>query len=481
MQRFLYVLIFVAFVFDTSYSFLQFYNTPFDGDMAGGIVPADHVLPVLNNPLGYEVFFADEPYANPNRFFSHWSFYTYFKKFPLLISNFTDPITSAYFSAAFAKTAIQIFLIYLLGGLVLGGFNVFRNRFLLSILFIFPFFQANGYRSYMGIIDDSMTYTFFYALPFSFLLLYFTPLFLKEFYNKELKSIRLIRVLWIPLALVTCLSGPLNPGIALVVCLLLIVNKIFKNLDSFSPNELLKSFYIGIKTIPRDYYYFLMPISIFSLYSLVIGSYNSINTEFSIELAELYSRLPEGLFNQFFQKPGFPILFLVLILNVLLIHFKFKSVEGEKILRLFKWIGFFSIIYVLLLPLGGYRDYRPNILRYDTILPLTIALIFVFAKTSIYLFDKMRDTKQKYWFSPIILLIICIFSFADKPEFDSNDCERNALVKISNAQESIVKIDSNCTVLSWELLTKPEDSELNSELLVMWGITKEKRRYCNIE
>lgn len=49
-------------------------------------------------------------------------------------------------------------------------------------------------------------------------------------------------------------------------------------------------------------------------------------------------------------------------------------------INLFKWIGVFSLFYILLLPLGGYRDYRPNVLRHDTILPITLSLIFVLVK-----------------------------------------------------------------------------------------------------
>ena len=249
MKRLLYFILLSVFLLDTSYSFLQFYNTPFDGDMAGGIVPIEHVLPVLNNPLGFEVLFANEPYANPNRFFSHWSFYRYFNYVPAFVSKFTDPITAAYFSAALAKIAIQLSLIYLLSVLVLGSFRVYGIRFLFAVLLIFPFFQANGYRTYMGIIDNSTTYTFFYALPFSFLLLYFIPIFLIEFYKRDLKRIRLIRAIWIPLALITSLSGPLNPGIALVVCFLLLCHKVFGNLDNFPSSGLIENFKNGIKNL----------------------------------------------------------------------------------------------------------------------------------------------------------------------------------------------------------------------------------------
>jgi len=35
---------------DIGYTFLQNYHTSFDGDMAGGIVPADDVKPILDSP-----------------------------------------------------------------------------------------------------------------------------------------------------------------------------------------------------------------------------------------------------------------------------------------------------------------------------------------------------------------------------------------------------------------------------------------------
>ena len=103
MKRWLYFVILLAFVVDTGYSFLQFYNTPFDGDMAGGIVPADHVIPVLNSPLGFDVFTASDNYANPNRFFSHWSFYEFFNRIPHFFFGYMDSVSAAYFSCAISK------------------------------------------------------------------------------------------------------------------------------------------------------------------------------------------------------------------------------------------------------------------------------------------------------------------------------------------------------------------------------------------
>ncbi len=54
----IFVLLLITLLFvDIGYSFLQHYYTPFDGGMAGGIVPADDVTPILDSPLGFNAKF----------------------------------------------------------------------------------------------------------------------------------------------------------------------------------------------------------------------------------------------------------------------------------------------------------------------------------------------------------------------------------------------------------------------------------------
>lgn len=467
---FLITLLFV----DIGYSFLQHYYTPFDGDMAGGIVPAADVKPILDNPLGLKIFNEHITYPNPNRFFCHWSFYHYFNNVPSFLQNFTNPMNSAYLSSAFAKTIIQIVIIFLIALSISG--RIFKLDFLLAAILITPLFQTNGYRSYMGIIDPSTTYTFFYALPTILILIYFMPLFLKHFYGCELSIFKFLKYLWIPLALVSSLSGPLNPGISLVASLLIFVYKFSQNLrNSVITNSFSKLKY-GFQKIPNDYYFYLVPISIFSLYSLFLGRYNSVDLSNKIPLAILYSKLPEGIYYSFTQKLGFPILFLVLTINTVIIHFKFKTPDAKKILNTFKWIGFFALIYILLLPLGGYRNYRPFTLRYDTIIPITLSLMFIFGKTTIFILNNFSN-RQKYWYVPLVILVIFVFTNSDKPEFDKNSCERNAIMQIAGSTESIVKIDDNCTVLSWTIIENPQESELNTKLLKIWRIIDEDKLY----
>jgi hypothetical protein len=192
----------------------------------------------------------------------------------------------------------------------------------------------------------------------------------------------------------------------------------------------------------------------------------------------MYIKLPEGIYYQFTQKLGFPILFIILAVNTIIIHKKYNDTEGKKILKIFKWIGIFSLCYILLLPLGGYRSYRPYIMRYDTIMPITLSLIFIFGISTLFLIKNMSG-KQKMWYIPIIIGVLFIFANSDEPEFDKNDCERSALKEIANSKENIVALEHDCSVVAWEKYDKPEESELNAQLLTKWRLTDKKKYYYN--
>lgn len=476
-RKVLYFILFLLFLTDLGYSFKQHLGQKLDGDMAGGIVPANNVKPILESPLGTSVIFKNETYPNPNRYFSHLMFKEYFNSIPLWLQKFTTPIDSVYLSCAIAKTIIQFFIIFFIAMAITGTKNIFRLNFIVAMVLIAPFFQTNGYRGYMGIIDPSTTYTFFYALPSAILLLYFLP-FIQQFFHTKNSSIHfIIKILWIPLALIVCLSGPLNPGIVLIFSFLILFSNIKNNFNS-TQGKIITKITTAINLIPKNYLFYLIPISLFSFYSLYIGKYNSINIVNKIPLYELYLKLPKGIYYQFTQKIGFPILFLILFLNTIIIKKHFKSTEGEKILKIFKYIGIFSIIYILLLPLGGYRVYRPYVLRYDTIMPITLSLIFIFGATTLYILKQMKNS-QKAWYIPLILSVLLIFTNADKSNFSKNQCEKLALIKISESKDNIVQLNEDCTVISWDKIINPEDSELNAQLLVLWRITKDKKLYFN--
>ncbi|MFH2142410.1 MAG: hypothetical protein ABIJ97_08315 [Bacteroidota bacterium] len=475
-KKILYIALLILLTGDTVFSFLQHYSMSLDGDMASEIVPSEDMKPVFENPFGFRVFTDGISYPNPNRFFGQWTYKEYFTSVPIFLQKFVGPIDSIYLSCAIFKTIIQLLLIFLIALAITGRKNIFNLNFIIAAALITPLFQTYGYSGYMGIIDRSITYSFFYAFPITLLLLYFTPL-IKQYYHKtDIKLPWYIKIFWIPFAFVICLSGPLNSGVILILSGLILFVNLKSSINLSEKNGIILKVFDSIKRVPGKYWFYLTPVCLISVYSLYIGRFNSFNFRDHVSIGELYSRLPEGIYYQFTQKLGFPVLFVVLIINSLLIHYKFRNTEGNKILYIFKWIGIFSLIYILLLPLGGYREYRPNILRYDTIMPITLCLVFVFGLSSLFLIKNLL-IKSKMWYIPFIALILFVYTNSDKGNFSNNDCERKALQEISMSRDNVIILNSDCTVLSWKKITKPEDSDINAQLLNIWGVTKEKKLY----
>lgn len=473
-KRLIYISLLILLLADLAFSFAQYYTTPLDGDMAGGIVPAESVREVLNSPLGLDAILHDKMYSNPNRFVCHWTFKTYFSTVPFWLQHFVSATDSVYLSCAIVKVLVHLALLVLLAMAVTGGKRIFRWPFLLAMLLITPLFQANGYRIYMGIIDPSVTYVFFYALPMVLLLLYFLPLLLKYYHGKS-DLHPWLKLLWIPLGLAVCLSGPLNPGIVLVVSLLAGCARLKANFIQ-ATGTFFQKFVHSLRGMPKDYWFYLLPVSIFAMYSLFLGRYNYINTLNEISTAEMYARLPSGIYYLITQKPGMAILLLIIVFNMVFIRLKFDPGTGRKIRRIFGWLGIFALIYILLLPLGGYREYRSNVLRYDTILPVTLGLMFIFAISTLFICRHMLR-KQRYWYVPLIALILLIFTNADRGQFDRNACERSALGQIAASRDPIVQLNTECTVLSWGEISHAEDSRLNARLLKFWRVTGTEKLY----
>lgn len=339
----------------------------------------------MHDPLGLDALLRNEIYANPNRFFAHWTSAEYLLSMPLLLQSFVEPIDSVYLACAIAKILIQILLIYLLAVYISNTGNIFRFDFLLAAILITPLFQTSGFSRYIGVIDQSIIYTFFYALSLAWLMLFFLPFFRSIYYDKKPAFNLLPKILLALFMIFLSLNGPLVPGVVLIVCPMVLINIWVKNYKELSITPIPKRVLIALKNIPNYLLFYFVGICFFSLYSLYIGRNNALNFGDSISLLERYSRIPYGIYILVIQKLAFPLLFLMIAINVLIIRKHYRTAEGIKIIKLLKWIGVFAIIYIILLPLGGFRGYRPNIIRYDTIMPITIGLMFAFGFTSFYL------------------------------------------------------------------------------------------------
>jgi hypothetical protein len=472
-SKFFLVILLLA---DVGYSFFQHMNFPLDGDMGSIILFEDGYTQLLHDPFGWTVLTEGSLHSASNRFFAHLNMSVYFKTVPLLLHSFLDPINSVYIACGIAKTMIQVLITALLAMFVTGKKNLLDKDLLLAAVLITPLFQASGYNGPMGIIDKSITYTFFYALPMGLLLIFFLPFYKEYFFLEKVKFSIGKSILFLLLVLLLAFNGPLIPGVVAIVCPFYLVKKWREEYEKKIGLPFFKRAYEAVKAIPTSVLFYFSLFSLLCLYSLYIGSYNGENFTNTIPLWERYTLLPKGLFNLFHVKLGLPVLLLFILLNVFIIKKTTNNPEGQKIITLAKWILLFSVLYLLLLPLGGYRDYRPNIFRRDTIMPVVICMIFIYGLSTFYIIKTIRINYKKIYYTGVVFFIL-MFTIADEPIITDNYCEKDALKKLALSTQKITFLENDCPVVAW---TKSEDYKMsitNARLIKYWGITKEERLY----
>ncbi len=456
---------------DVGYTFKQHASLPLDGDIAPIVVPDPHYQDVLKDPLGFQLISHPRDYPASNRYFSHIAMITYFKHFYTIISPFfKDKIECIYFMQGLFNTTIQILLLFLMSVLVLGHFNFWKNDFLLIAMLIAPFFQAHGLYSSIGIIDNAVTYTFFYALPLAILIIYCLPFYL-AFYHKKPTSNFLKPILWpiwLGLAIVVSFSGSIIAPLVLLCSPIVILWMLYQKGKTLHPIKLVNQFF----KLPKPFLIFWIWLFVWCIYSFYIGQFNA-EGQTDVGLIERYEFLMKGLPKFFFHKITFIVIALILIINIYII----QSYETTRLNRFFKQLllllVFISCFYVLLLPLGGYRSYRPWIIRYDVFMPITLMLItLVVLSTWRILQTQLKENKLQYSYLVFIVGIIAFFSISDNPEFYLNDCQNDALHQIEASNESIIRLENDCTILRWSKIKHPENSKVVGDLLHIWGITE---------
>ena len=474
-KRWIYFLA-VLFILDVGYSFIQHYHISLDGDLPNIILPAEEYQPLMDDPLGLGVLIEGKTYSSPNRYFAHWFTQKYFQTIPIFLQNFISPINSVYFSCALIKTVIQVFLILLLSVFITGKFKIFSFENLVAIALITPLFHVTGYYQYMGAIDHATTYTLFYAFPLSLVLLFFLPFYQKLFFRKKAKFSKAQIIFLFFLSIYLALNGPLVPGLVLLILGMIGLYQIQEGWFNQKIN-FISDFVVFIKNkISISGIFLLSFFGLICLYSFYIGQHTVEGSNTLIPLSERYLRLPEGVLRIFTQKLGFPILIGMITLNIFLIKKQSQTEGSKRLLNFLKWIGIFALVYILLLPLGGYREYRPNIIRRDTFLPITLSIFYVYGMTSFYLFKNIV-TKYRKWYIGGLILIAMNFTIVDKPDYDNNTCERDALEKISKSNENIVKLENDCLIMTWVKVKDPAFTETNSQVLQLWNITETPKLY----
>ncbi len=174
--RYLLPLLVLFVALDLAYTGWENYQMPLDGDLARIVLPAPAARPVLSDPFGWAALTRHEVYLAPNRFFAHIAMVGYFKSVPFGLQRLLSPISSVYAAGALFSALVQALVLYVLGMYASGSARPGR-RFWLVVALLVPLFQAASNHNQMGIIDNAVTYTFFYAFPLALLLLFYWPFY----------------------------------------------------------------------------------------------------------------------------------------------------------------------------------------------------------------------------------------------------------------------------------------------------------------
>ncbi|MCB0666423.1 MAG: hypothetical protein KDC80_11395, partial [Saprospiraceae bacterium] len=217
-------------------------------------------------------------------------------------------------------------------------------------------------------------------------------------------------------------------------------------------------------------------ISVICLYSLYIGRANDLNNVSDLSLWQRYRKIPEGIFKILTTKLGLPILLISLGINFFLIYTKVVANRKDNLLKTSKWLAVFVLLYIVLLPFGGYREYRPYTVRYDTLIPVTLILIYLYGQTSLFLLDELKG-----WRSNVFIIFITGLSFfftvSDQANFENYYCEVDKLRTISVSSMDVVALRDDCPVMEFRIAHDKENSILKAELLYKWNITSKPKLF----
>ena len=482
-KRYLTLLL-VAFVaLDLVFSAWQSYQLPLDGDLVAIVLPAPWYAPVLHDPFGWAALTRHEVYAGTNRFFAHAAMGLYWKAVPRLLHRLTDPISSLYAASALFSTAVQALLLLLLAAYVrqavAGPAGGGRGGFWVAAALLVPLFQVNGYNEQMGITNRAVTYTFFYALPMSLLLLVLWPFYRAACRQQPFRVGPLAALLLLGLMVVVAFNGPVATATVAIVLPAIGLAWAWERARARRPGAGPAAG--GVSSwLSGQAAGLLGVLGALCLYSLYIGRNNSENTH-DHSLSELYRLLPVGVGKLLTWQAGLPVLVGLLLVNYLIINkLALTSAARQRVLLLLRWVAFFAGAYVLLLPLGGYRSYRPYLLRNDSALPVLLTLLFAYGLTTYFLLLQLRG-RLRAGYLGAVLVVGGFFLYADRKVHlpDDGSCQRWSLDQLSRAPEPVVQLPGFCTVLTWTPVGEASQSEYNAQLLQYWGVTPDKKLYYN--
>lgn len=478
-KKFLHIGLILFIILDLGYSYKKYASLNLDGDLVPIILPSEHYTPILSDPFGLKVIQSGVPIAGSNRYFCHKTLQLWFKQvYTVLSPHFQDKIAFLYRMQGFAQIIIHASLLFLLSMYCIGHARFWRFDFVLTSSIIAPFFLFDKLSGVLELVMHSVTYSFFYSWIMVLILLFFLPWYLAAYNAKSSNEYFPwpVKILWIFLAVYLCFSGPLVPAVVVLV-----IGAIFgyKMLGVFKNNQLKQSLvkklwytWTDIDIWQRFMFIFVTFLSIYSTY---LGRFNIENGD-TKPLREMYMLMAKGVYLQWTDSVTYLLMFLISIVNIFFLRRSQHPLWLQRFWKLSLWIASFCLIYLLLLPFGGYRPYRPNILRFDTLLPINTLWVLFIGVTSIHLLKSLQK-KTLYIFTPILLIILGIFYTNDTWKFDQYYCQNDSFHLFQKAQTDIIYLDPKCPVLDWMPSNWDVAHKNINTMLQYWQITDHEHLY----
>jgi hypothetical protein len=462
---------------DLGYSFWQYLNFPIDEDLARIVVPDVYYQKVLADPLGISIWQTGEGHQASNRFAAHYSIWAYFRVAPSALQFVLSPIDSLYWSAALFKLLVQLLLLSQLSRYALSIIRAGPLEKLAGLALFLPFFQSMGYQHVFGIIDPSITYTFFYAWPLSLLLVFYWP-FYQHWAKLPHRGMGPLRFLF---SLFLAFFLPFSSPLAAPIMLLIAALYFFTQARFLARYGFRQKAWSELLAKEKGTLFIFIFSSTVAVYAYLLGSYNTENfTADALSIGSRYSLMGQGLWRHLTAKLAYPLLLGLLLVNSLILR-KAQVDYSLSILR--KMVPYFIVgilLYLVLLPWGGYRSYRPEIVRRDTLLPVLISILLWVGWTSLLVVRILAARRRKGYIAALVTILL-IFTLADGPNAQLNQCERQGLRFLTKATESPATLPVDCPVLAWAPYEEASHSKWNAYFLYQLGITKGVILYRNPE
>ncbi|MGI9192718.1 MAG: hypothetical protein ACR2IL_11410 [Chitinophagaceae bacterium] len=439
-------------------SALHYYHLPIDGDYPRIGLPFRWYEEVMADPWGWLAVRDGKTYAGAGRYFCHAANYTWFHGvYAFIHSLITDPVKSVYLTTASAAMLVHVLFLWVVQGYTLVQKNPGWLTRVLLLLFSSVFIQYNQLYESIGLIDRSPSYIFFYGLPLMLMALYFMPLYRAYRWQKP------VSIVWTTLAclfaLPLALSSVLVQPIYFVACAV-------GALAWFHPKAATWRHFL---TSRRVY----IPLAVFllcCLYAFYVARFNS-EKNTSVALLERYALLFKGIWILVTRNFIWTLLLVAIALNTYLLKFLTPTLQ-QKIRYRGLVVLLFAVLYLGLLPLGGYRSYRPYIVRYDVLIPVTLAALYYLFNSSMSLLAHIAMPLKKHYAIGMGILMSVLFLANINLEPKAHEEQKQVFLHLMQQRDTLVPMPVHCNVGTWSTddYKDPYIMDMLTRSFRTWGI-----------